>query len=59
MFHSEEGMVISPVGSCCTLVAEQIINKSPDLLNPTVSELLYGELKIILINTIILQNTDS
>ena len=46
MFCIEEGMVISPVGSCSTLVAQQIIAKSPCVLESNVASLLYGKIII-------------
>ena len=32
------------VGSCCTLVAEKVLQSSPKLLNCQIASLLYGEL---------------
>lgn len=36
-------MVVEPVGSCCTLVAEQVMARNPALLDPVTASLLYGE----------------
>ena len=50
MFCIEEGMVISPVGSCSTLVAQQIIAKSPCVLESNVASLLYGTIILDTVN---------
>ena len=36
-------MVIEPVGSCCTLVAERILQLNRSLIDRTVADLLLGE----------------
>ena len=36
-------MVIEPVGSCCTLVAERILQLNRSLVDRTVADLLLGE----------------
>ncbi|GBM49912.1 Protein prune 2 [Araneus ventricosus] len=45
---------VEPVGSCCTLVAEEILNSNASLMDPQVAMLLYGT---ILLDTICLNET--
>ncbi|KAF8786403.1 protein prune homolog 2-like isoform X2 [Argiope bruennichi] len=45
---------VEPVGSCCTLVAEEIFNSSVSIMDPQVAMLLYGT---ILLDTICLNET--
>lgn len=33
---------IEPVGSCCTLVAEEIFNTDENIMDPQIAMLLYG-----------------
>ncbi|GIY26835.1 protein prune homolog 2 [Caerostris extrusa] len=45
---------IEPVGSCSTLVAEEILNVNPSIMDPQIAMLLYGT---ILLDTICLNET--
>ncbi|GFQ88421.1 protein prune homolog 2 [Trichonephila clavata] len=45
---------IEPVGSCCTLVAEEILNSNPAIMDPQIAMLLYGT---IVLDTICLNET--
>ncbi|KAK7072300.1 hypothetical protein SK128_024660 [Halocaridina rubra] len=46
----KDGMVIEMVGSCCTLVAEAMLNKYPSLLDDTTASLLYGTIVLDTVN---------
>ncbi|KAK8393659.1 hypothetical protein O3P69_006770 [Scylla paramamosain] len=43
-------MIVEPVGSCCTLVAEQVMAKNPALLDPVTASLLYGTIILDTVN---------
>lgn len=43
-------MVVEPVGSCCTLVAEQVMARNPALLDPVTASLLYGTIILDTVN---------
>ncbi|GFY45277.1 exopolyphosphatase PRUNE1 [Trichonephila inaurata madagascariensis] len=45
---------IEPVGSCCTLVADEILNSNPAIMDPQIAMLLYGT---IVLDTICLNET--
>lgn len=44
-------VTVGPTGSCATLVTERIAQKSPDVLDQQVAQLLYGECHGDVINT--------
>ncbi len=44
-------ITVEPTGSCATLVTERIAQKSPDVLDQQVAQLLYGECHGDVINT--------
>ncbi|KAG7170570.1 Exopolyphosphatase PRUNE1-like [Homarus americanus] len=45
------GMVVEPVGSCCTLVTEQILDKDSSVLKDnTIASLLYGTIVLDTVN---------
>lgn len=46
-------VLIEPVGSCCTLVAEKLMKEKPDLLDENLAKLLYGT---ILMDTVCLSS---
>jgi inorganic pyrophosphatase/exopolyphosphatase len=39
----QKKVVLTTVGSCCTLVANEVIKRCPQLISPQVAMLLYGE----------------
>lgn len=43
-------VLIDPVGSCCTLVANKILETAPNLLTKDVAELLYGTIVLDTVN---------
>lgn len=43
-------MIVEPVGSCCTLVAEQVLARNPALLDPVTASLLYGTIILDTVN---------
>ncbi|GFW49513.1 exopolyphosphatase PRUNE1 [Trichonephila clavipes] len=45
---------IEPVGSCCTLVTDEILNSNPAIIDPQIAMLLYGT---IVLDTICLNET--
>nr|XP_045591197.1 exopolyphosphatase PRUNE1-like isoform X1 [Procambarus clarkii] len=44
------GVVVEMVGSCCTLVAEQILSRNPTLLDAVTAGLLYGTIILDTVN---------
>jgi len=40
---SQQKVTLTTVGSCCTLVANEVIRRCPQLINRQVAALLYGE----------------
>ncbi|KAK3872707.1 hypothetical protein Pcinc_022223 [Petrolisthes cinctipes] len=43
-------VVVEPVGSCCTLVAEQLLDTNPSLLDHTTASLLHGTILLDTVN---------
>jgi len=40
---SQQKVTLTTVGSCCTLVANEVIRRCPQLINHQIAALLYGE----------------
>ncbi|KAG0721574.1 Exopolyphosphatase PRUNE1 [Chionoecetes opilio] len=43
-------VIVEQVGSCCTLVAEQVLSRNPALLDPVTASLLYGTIILDTVN---------
>jgi inorganic pyrophosphatase/exopolyphosphatase len=43
---SQQNVTLTTVGSCCTLVANEVVRRCPQLISHQVAALLYGECEV-------------